>query len=212
MDAKVITFTNSIPPPGTRERESSPIAVTRAEGGVLSEETAIRVRNASFRLAAGLLRNREDALDIAQETLLRFLVKIDHFDHSRPLIPWILRITYNLCMDHLRKKKIRNGYLRSGTSNRSQEVDGSPILDREYEENELKELLWQAVNRLDELYREVVILRDYNDLSYSEIAEILKIPRGTVMSRLHKARQRLTFSMLLNTSTREKKLDKGVER
>jgi len=69
--------------------------------------------------------------------------------------------------------------------------DDRPGVDVRIERRELSRLVWESVSALDDKYREILILRDYNDLSYAEIASTLHIPLGTVMSRLHKARRLL---------------------
>jgi len=154
---------------------------------------ALRYRPPAYLLALQLLGNPDDAMDIAQEALLRFFKTLSRFDSRRPVRPWLMQIVRNLVRDHLRKQRVRYGD--------SQPVCAENVLrepihhglspEDSAEKIELQQKIWQAVRNLDSLYREILVLRDYQDLSYAEIAELLDIPMGTVMSRLHKARSLL---------------------
>lgn len=154
------------------------------------EELARQCRPKAYAFALQLLRNREDALDVTQEALVSFFGHLDRFDESRHLDPWLLSIVRNQAYDLLRRRKARPGesledLLEQGAPLPARE--GPTALDR-VERAELKKRLWRALGELSAEHREILVLRDYQDLSYAEIAEVLGVPKGTVMSRLHRAR------------------------
>ena len=153
------------------------------------DELARRHRKSAYLLALQLLGNREDALDVAQDAMLRFFVHIDRVDPQRPVAPWLLRIVRNRAIDLKRRRYAR----RAGVTDSLEEieyqlVDRSRNPEREAVDAEMRSRLWRAVGRLPDAKREILVLRDFHDLSYAEIAETLEIPMGTVMSRLHAAR------------------------
>lgn len=170
--------------------------VLRARRGdpTAREELARRHRRAAFLLALQLLGNHDDALDVAQDAMLRFFTTLSRFDPQRPVRPWLFRIVRNRVYDLHRRRKLRRhdslDYVDAegrGFEVADLEVD----LERDASRAQLRRHLWQALGELSERQREIMVLRDYQDLSYAEIAQALGIPIGTVMSRLHAARKRL---------------------
>lgn len=145
-----------------------------------------RQRAASFALA--WTGNMEDALDLSQEAFARAYRAISRFDPSRPFYPWLHRILRNLCLNHLgRAYRLHEVPLIDGLDRE----DAAPRPDAALEREEIRRQVWDGIRRLGAHDREILILREFQGLTYSEIAEVLDIPRGTVMSRLHTARQRL---------------------
>jgi RNA polymerase sigma-70 factor (ECF subfamily) len=146
-------------------------------------EVFTRHREKAFALAFQYLRNYEDAKDVIQDAFIKAYRKFSRFDLSRKFGPWLLTIVRNQCIDAIRKKK------RAAT----QEL--SPILpDRSAvraDKAVLRKEVWAALQQLSPEHREIIFLKDYQGHSYVEIAEILSIPLGTVMSRLHHARRNL---------------------
>lgn len=146
-------------------------------------------------LALQLLGNPDDAMDVVQDSLVRFLTNLHRFDETRPLRPWLFQIVRNRVIDLMRRRKVRKHDsidARDDEGNlRVQLLDPSVDPHRDARQNQLRVHLWQALESLSPAQREILVLRDYQDLSYAEIAETLKIPIGTVMSRLHGARKRL---------------------
>ena len=146
-----------------------------------------------FALAVQLLEDREDAADAVQDSLHTALSKRRMFDRRRgELRGWFLKIVRNRCLDLLRKR----------TRRRSQPVEWSELAasstqqpDVIAERQEMVNLLRQELMALPQDQREIILLRDYHDLSYAQVAEVLSIPVGTVMSRLHRARSELRRRM-----------------
>lgn len=169
--------------------------VLLAQGGDLAarEYLAIRYRVPAFRLAMQLLGRPEDAKDVAQDAMLRFFSSLDRFQPERPVLPWLFRIVHNRVRDLQRKQYRRridslDSYLED-TGN--EPVSQRPGPEQSAQQRQLQRRIWQMLGSLSPKHREILILRDYQDLAYSEIASVLGIPKGTVMSRLHAARRSL---------------------
>jgi len=175
------------PLPADRERE----VVAQAKSGNYAAREALFLahRRAVYLLALQLLGNPDDAMDVVQETLLRFFVTIGRFKEESPVRPWLMRIARNLSIDIIRKRSPR----RIKPISEDEEMildppDPGPGPEALASRRQVQRRVWSAVCELKALHREILILRDYQDLSYREIAHVLEIPVGTVMSRLHKAR------------------------
>ena len=148
-------------------------------------------RNRIFRAAVGYLGNEEDAREAAQETLLKAYRSRARYDAKRPFYPWLYRIMKNTCLD-----------AKARRSNRA-----APGLDAERvptgllgpleqaEQTQAIERLRLALELVSVDQREIINLRHFQDLSYAEIAQILGIAEGTVMSRLYRARKALVQAM-----------------
>jgi RNA polymerase sigma-70 factor (ECF subfamily) len=157
------------------------------------EELARRYRGPAYVLALQLLGNRDDALDVAQEAMLRFFATLGRLTPGRSVRPWLLTIVRNQARDLWRRQRVR----------RTEPIDGSgeglaaelvvlvPNPEETAGREELRRRVWSALSRLSEGQREIVVLRDFHGLSYEEIAHVLDIKVGTVMSRLHAARTQL---------------------
>lgn len=147
-------------------------------------------RAAAF--ALGWAGNHEDALDLSQEAFARAFRSISRFDPERPFYPWFHRILRNLCINHIgRARHSRELQMEDGMSISTSEPSPADHAERA----EVSRQVRAAIDRLPPQDREIVILREFQDQSYAEIAEILQIPKGTVMSRLHNARRRLKIEI-----------------
>jgi RNA polymerase sigma-70 factor (ECF subfamily) len=143
--------------------------------------------------ALHLTGHPDDALDLAQEAMLRFFRTLGRFDADRPVRPWLLRIVRNLVRDRARRLRVRRteAFQPNPEALQLDPADPSPNPEQRATLSDLQRLVWSAVRGLPPRFREIVALRDYLGLSYAEIAVALKIPPGTVMSRLHRARAML---------------------
>jgi RNA polymerase sigma-70 factor (ECF subfamily) len=130
-----------------------------------------------YGLALGLLRDPEDARDLAQDALVRAFQSLDLYDPDRPFLGWLLGICRNLCIDHLRRRR------------------SNVRIDRASIVAETRSLVWQAMERLSDEHREVLVLKDLQELEYADIARILNIPQGTVASRVYYARRALRVAL-----------------
>ncbi len=144
-------------------------------------------QEAVFRLAYLLLGNRDEAEDVAQEVFVRAFRHLDRFDASRPLRPWLLRITRNLAYN--RQRSLRRYWRAVNRLFAEPPATAQPA--QRAEQQVQAELLWQAVRQLPEPDQEIIYLRYFLALSVAESAETLDVAEGTVKSRLHRALDRL---------------------
>jgi RNA polymerase sigma-70 factor (ECF subfamily) len=149
-----------------------------------------RLYNALFRF----LGNPEDARDVAQEAFLSAFRNLKKFRGRSQFFTWLYRIALNHALDLKRRAKTSRALPEAEDSAHPNEppdrsVSASP--DWHLQRREEDERLQQALAKLSSEYRLVLILRDMDELSYEEIAEVLDIPIGTVRSRLHRARLEL---------------------
>lgn len=157
------------------------------------EVLARRVRRPAYLLALQLTGRPEVARDVTQDCMLRFFEHIDRIDLDRPLEPWLYQMVRNRVRDLRRRERLRrHESLESLREDGRPEVpDGRAGPMEHAERRQLQQRVWRALGELSEGHKEILVLRDYQDLSYKEIAEVLRIPQGTVMSRLHAARRSL---------------------
>lgn len=161
------------------------------------EELARQIRKPAYLLALQLTGHPEDARDIAQDCMLRFFQHLDRFDVDRPVKPWLYQIVRNRVRDLRRRARLRRHESLEAMreAGRPETAGSSPSPAVDAETRELQRRVWDALGELKDPHREILVLRDYQDLSYSEIAGVLGIPQGTVMSRLHAARRGLRAIM-----------------
>ena len=182
-------------PPAPVSAETDLVIRARAGDPAAQEELAQLHRRAAYFLALQLLGNREDAMDVAQDAMLRLFTTLHRFDVRRPLRPWLYQIVRNRVIDLMRRRKVRAcdslDAVDEDGNRRYEPVDVNVDLDRDVSRSQLRAAMWRTLATLPHKQREILVLRDYQDLSYAEIAETLAIPLGTVMSRLHGARKRL---------------------
>jgi RNA polymerase sigma-70 factor (ECF subfamily) len=135
-----------------------------------------------YRLAARMV-GEQDAADVTQQTFLRAFSHLNQYDGNARFETWLYRLAVNESLQHLRRRRRMN-------QTSSLDYD-PPDTSRRSENTEQKELLEQALSRLDPQLRSIFLLRESEELSYREIAEALDIPEGTVGSRLNRARSEL---------------------
>ncbi|CAM5793860.1 MULTISPECIES: RNA polymerase sigma factor [Brevibacillus] len=144
------------------------------------------IETSVYRSAFYILGNEQDALDAAQEALIRIYRKIDTYQEKAKFSTWVQRVVSNVCMDKFRAKK------------ETVSIDEHELIipDRNNVEDEillnsLSQDIKAAIGKLPKQYRMVVVLRYLEDFSYQEIAEALELPLNTVKSYLFRARQQL---------------------
>jgi RNA polymerase sigma-70 factor (ECF subfamily) len=165
-------------------------------------------RTAADRLAQQILRNEEAAADAVQEALIKAYRAMPRFQDGN-FRSWLLRIVTNTCYDHLRRQKRRSTVsLDDGQEWSAIDMPSSLRHDAENPETvalnrEGLRLLLEAVNELPSWHRNVVILVDVHGYDYSEAAEILALPLGTVKSRLSRARAALRDALVAGGLVRQ---------
>jgi RNA polymerase sigma-70 factor (ECF subfamily) len=143
-------------------------------------------------LAFQILGNSDDAADAVHDAFAKVLARPGAFDFRRgPLKPWFLRVVRNRCFDLLRHRRVSDPAI---------EELADPALqpDHRLEIQQRDEQLHRALSSISSDQRQILVLRDYLDLSYAELASVLQIAPGTVMSRLHRAR--LALKEVLNAN------------
>ncbi len=171
--------------------------VRRTRRGELTafEELIDRHRDAVYRIAARIVGPFE-AEDVAQDAFLRAFNRLDRFRGDASLRTWLLRITHNAALNTLERRA------RSIPVAEPPEPPPGPSERTPAERLELDERRRRLLAKVGELradYRSVLVLRDFEDLSYEEIAEVLEAPLGTVKTHLHRARHELVATLRANT-------------
>ena len=145
----------------------------------------LELGNGAHALALQMLGNTDDATDVVQDAIVKTLRRPGGYDErSGPLAPWFLRVVRNACIDLIRRR-------RSVDPDTARLSDQGPGPEEVLELSQRDEQLQSALARLTDEQRQIIVLRDYMDLSYAEIADVLDIPQGTVMSKLHRSRTAL---------------------
>lgn len=149
-----------------------------------------------FSIAYSITLEREESLDIVQEVFLKVFQNIHAFKEKSKLSTWLRRITVNECLNWQRRWKRRFRWHHQPLER--DEAGDYPELGTYdyhpgtlYQKKELEKIVWEKLGKLPEEARAVFVLREAEGLSYDEIAETLKIKRGTVSSRLFYARKKL---------------------
>lgn len=182
-----------VPTPAT-DADVDLLCRARAGDRAAQEELAQRHRRPMYVLALQLMGNRDDAMDVVQDALLRFFTTLDRFDVRRPVRPWLYQIVRNRVVDLFRRRKVRRHESLDAVDDdgpRFEIRDPSADPERDAARAQLRRRIWESLGELSPKQREILVLRDYQDLAYDEIAKTLNIPIGTVMSRLHGARKSL---------------------
>lgn len=182
-------------------------AVRRGDTAALGDLLELyqhRIFNCCLRMSG----NRDDAAELCQDTMLKVIEHIRDFHGNSRFSTWALRIAMNLCISHLRKRKLRQTTSLDAERGNPDGSDQSAMLRQEIADNrepaaewnvQQKELLAHlqtAMACVEDDFRAVLVLRDIEEMDYGQIAEVLAIPAGTVKSRLFRARLALRHEML----------------
>lgn len=157
------------------------------------ESAAARFQRKVYSFAHYLLSNREEAEDVTQEVLLRLWRHEAGVDEAR-VEPWLLRVTRNACYDLLRRRKSLAPFTSAASldGDEARNVESAePDPESQVRASEFRQSLLEALDRLGEPYKSVVILREVQGLAHREISEALGIPETTVRVHLHRGRKRL---------------------
>lgn len=168
--------------------------IAKARGGDRESFTVLveRYERRVVGVALAVVHNQDDALELAQETFVRAFENLKNFESRSSFSTWLYRIAANLSIDFWRREGRYNVLRGEDAENElrrlpSSQGDSYKAASR----TELGERLKEALAQLTPEHRAVVLLREVEGLSYDEISDVLQCPRGTVMSRLHYARNKL---------------------
>ncbi len=165
------------------------------------EELVNRYKKSVYFLTYRMVHDHEDAADLSQETFLKAYQGLRKFKRQSSFHTWLYRITVNLCINHLRKKRSRQYVELEHTHS----VEYPEILE-DLELEELQTMVNDAVNELPEKQRAAVILRIYHGLSHKEISDILGCSVGTVKANYFHAIRNLRKSLQFR-----KDVEEGIE-
>lgn len=138
--------------------------------------------------ALGFLGSHDAAMDVSQEAFIRAFRNFNKYDRKRNFFTWYYKILRNLCLNFIRDNKNRKEEYFFENKN-YEDKRNNP--EQNLEETEVLEMLHAAINQLNTDDREIIILREFEGYSYTQISEMLNLPAGTVMSRLYYARKKL---------------------
>ena len=176
------------------------VALARAGKEVAYRELLHRYERPVFSLVYRMVRDRETAEDLAQETFVKVLNALDSYRPEYRFSSWIFKIANNAAIDHLRRRELNTLSLDGAPgavtaseveATALQAADHSPSALAELESRELGTAIEQAVARLRPDYRACILLRHVEGRAYEEIAEALDLPLGTVKTYIHRARLEL---------------------
>lgn len=158
-----------------------------------------------FAVSLAVVKNQQDAHDIVQEAFVRVHRHLGGFQGASSFYTWLYRITMNLSIDHHRRKKNAIAVDYDDAIRREPEdaesaaeimpsyVNNDP--GKSHSRKELAERMRAALSTLPEYHQQVIVLREVDGLSYEEIAKIMKVPKGTIMSRLFHARRKMQSAL-----------------
>ncbi len=144
-----------------------------------------------YHLARRIVMNHEDADEVVQETFIKAYINISKYSEEYKFYTWLYRIAVNTSLTLLKKKKYRGLSLEKLTEDGHFQPTSEDDTQQSSQNSELKKLVKEALKSLSPQLRTVFILRTWEEMSYKEIAQTLKISEGTVMSRLNRARDKL---------------------
>jgi RNA polymerase sigma-70 factor (ECF subfamily) len=169
---------------------------SRAGNAEAFRELVERYQRKVAAVAMGMVHNREDALELTQETFVKAFENIARFKGESSFYTWLYRIVVNLGIDFQRRERRHptvaiEDRATGGEANDDTMADSSFDPFRQARAHELGERVTQAINELTPDHKAVILLREVEGLSYEEISRVMQCSKGTVMSRLHYARRKL---------------------
>jgi RNA polymerase sigma-70 factor (ECF subfamily) len=150
--------------------------------------------NSLLRYAIAMTGNEENAKDLVQETCYRALKNIHLLNENSNVKAWLFTIMRNIWINQKKRSQILPIQHDETIENVSDDWNINP--EELLINNEMRQALMKALNSLPEVYKEILILRYFEDFSYAEISQILECPLGTVMSRLNRAREKLKETLI----------------
>jgi RNA polymerase sigma-70 factor (ECF subfamily) len=160
------------------------------------EELVARHRDKIYARAFSMMRNEEEAIDLSQEAWIKSWQRLKQFQGDASFVTWMTRIVINLCLDQLRRQKrfraesIEQMDEESGGVERQMPVV-TPNPTERLERNELRQRIDKALGQLSYQHRTALVMHEFEDLEYKEIAKRMECSIGTVMSRLFYARRKM---------------------
>jgi len=184
------------PPDFTTTLDVQLVASSQAGDMIAFEELVARHRDKIYARAFSMMRNEEDAIDLSQEAWVKAWQRLKQFQGDSSFATWMTRIVINLCLDQLRRQKRTRA---ESIEQLDEELGGverqMPVValnpTEGLERAELRKRIDKAMTQLSYEHRTVLILHEFEEMEYKQIAKVMNCSIGTVMSRLFYARRRL---------------------
>ena len=194
----------ALSPPLSGLSDPEVVVMARKGSEAAYRELLSRYERPVFSLVFRMVRDRETAEDLAQETFIKVLNNLDRYSPEFKFSSWLFKIANNLTIDHLRRRRVDTISIEGApdavtaesakaTSIAVVSASESPL--EELESRELGTAIERAIGKLRPEYRACIMLRHVEDKSYEEIAEIVKLPLGTVKTYIHRARHELRAAL-----------------
>jgi len=193
MDAALANWSMARGVSVVQPEEARLLALSRRGDNDAREALVRRHQAAVYRLAYSLLGHPEDALDATQEALVAMLSSLHSFRGQARFETWLRGLTTNVCLTRRRRARARISY--DQLCGEDEQPSPGPTPESVALVREVQMAVREHVRRLPAEFRAVVVLREMEGLSYSEIGEVLRLPLGTVQSRLSRGRQMLREAM-----------------
>jgi len=178
-------------------QEASLIEQSKAGDIESFEKLIVTHQKKVFNIAYRVLGNLEDANDVTQEALIKAYRGIKNFNGKSSFSTWLYTIVNNACIDFMRKNRKTNltyldrEYETEESNYKIQVYSNGETPEELFEKKEVQRIVREAINRLSYEHRRIIVLRDIQQFTYQEIAEILNCSEGTVKSRISRARKNL---------------------
>ena len=172
-----------------------------------------------YSICLRMVRRRDEAIDLTHDVLLKLIQGLQTYESRSKLSTWVIRVTMNCCISHLRKEKVREhvplettpptgpggGIDTADWTNtpQSRVASREPLPSENVEHEQRRAVVMQALDSLDPEARAIIVLRDLQDLDYQQLSEALEIPIGTVKSKLFRARMALRHAVERNVGKKE---------
>ena len=194
----------AVSPPPSSLSDPDLVALARKGSEPAYRELLTRYERPVFSLVFRMVRDRETAEDLSQETFIKVLNNLDRYSPEFKFSSWLFKIANNLTIDHLRRRRVDTISIEGAPDAVTAEsaratsiavVSGSESPLEELESRELGTAIERAIGKLRPEYRACIMLRHVEDKSYEEIADIVKLPLGTVKTYIHRARHELRAAL-----------------
>jgi RNA polymerase sigma-70 factor (ECF subfamily) len=192
-------------PDPAEARDEALLAAHRAGDPGALDELLTAFQDRLFAVCLRMAGDRETARDLTQDAMVKIIQGLDRFDGRSRLSTWMIRVTINTCLSHRRRQRLRDHAPLDAIADPDAHAPHGahladhrePTPDDRVEHQRQTRVLYAGLQRIDPAQRAIIVLRDAHGLDYARIAEILDVPRGTVKSRLFRARSALRDAMAL---------------
>ncbi|MEI6530200.1 MAG: sigma-70 family RNA polymerase sigma factor [bacterium] len=164
-------------------------------------------QNLVYTLALRILANPEDALDVSQDVFVRVWRALPRFEGRSAFSTWLYRITANICLDYLKRRKRDRHWNKNPEQFEPKEIEEECPVEEEIHQLELKDQVSQVLARMNANYRSALVLRDIYGFAYEEVASTLHISLSAAKIRIYRARLDFKSRYRALVGTKEKKHD-----